>query len=121
MNILYRNKKIIQDHARGKKFVSQCREYGISTVTMSHMYYNFRPLIDRPWYDAVAGIELKDQVAVKLANALAKYEVTHNVELTPEYIADHMDMANFRRMRGVGTAIESALMCVQLHIRKGRA
>lgn len=121
MNVLTRNKQVILEHdEKGTTLVELGRRYGVSPTAIGLMYYRFLPLINKPWYDTIAGIDLDDQRGVKLVNALAKYEVTYGVELTPELIADGMDMTNFRCMRGVGDSIEAALKCAQMCIRAKR-
>lgn len=107
MSVLKRNKELVRERRAGKSLVELGRKYGVHPTNLSAAFYAFEKIIDRPFYDAVADLDLSDQVGTKLVNALHKYERLHNVDLTPEYIAA-MEREEFITQRGVGVSVARA-------------
>lgn len=116
MNTLQRNKEIVHRRNAGEKIVDLAKEYGISVRTVSVTYYDFEHLVDRPFYDIVAGMGFSDQIAVKLANALYRYEGRTGVTADADHIKvmDRMDMV---KQRSVGRAVMDAFDKLQEAVR----
>lgn len=112
MNILNRNKDIILRHESGEKLVDIAKDYGINQSSISNYYYSFLVLVDKPYYDLVAALDVNGQVAVKLLNALARYERDICCELDAEFIR-HMKRDEFANCRGVGVAIMNGFDMLQ--------
>ena len=104
MNILKRNKEIVLRRENGEKLVDIAKEFDICQWSISNYYYSFLELVNKPFYDMVAALDLNDQVAVKLVNALARYERDIGCELDAEFIR-HIKRNEFAQCRGVGVAI----------------
>ena len=118
MNILKRNKEIIKRHDAGETFLAMSKEYGIDAGSMSVTYYAFKNIVDRPCYDIVAGMDIGDQVAVKLVNVLCRYEGMMQVDLDADYLRT-MDRQELIKQRGVGKAIMDAFDKMQEVLRNG--
>lgn len=107
MNILQRNKEIVMARRAGTKIADLAKKYGVSATNLSKAYYDFEFLIDRPYYDVVAGMGFSDITGTKLVNLLRKYERLHGIDLTLEEIRD-MEREKFIVMRGVGVSVARA-------------
>lgn len=117
MNILKRNKEIVQRHDAGEKMVALAEEYGLSVRTISVTYYDFENIINRPFYDIVAGMNFSDQIATKLVNALCWYEAAKGIDLDADYLKI-MDRQELAKQRGVGRAVMDAFDKLQEAVRK---
>lgn len=117
-NTLKRNKEIIHRHNNGETFVKLAEEYGIAAGNMSLIYYGYEYLVDRPCYDLVAAMDLSDQIASKLVNALCRYEGVKGVDVDAEYIKT-MDRKDLLIQRGVGNAVMDAFDQLQEAVRNG--
>lgn len=116
MNKLQRNKEIILARRAGTKIVDLAKKYGVSATNLSKAYYDFEFLVDRPFYDVVAGMGFSDQAGTKLVNLLHKYEITHHVDLTPEMIRD-IPRWEFHSLRGAGVSTMVAFDKLQEALR----
>jgi hypothetical protein len=116
MNILQRNKEIVMARNAGAKIVDLSRKYGVSATNLSQMYYDFEKIVDLPYYDTVAAVDLSKQVAPKLIHSLHFYELIYGKILTPEGIKD-IDREKFAALRGVGASVMRALDKLQEALR----
>lgn len=121
MNVLKRSKLVAKGLADGTTLREMSEMYGISKTALSARASDYLRLINKPWYDAVAAMDLPDSVGGKFAYALAEYERIYNVELTPDFIADKMSVTKFADQPGVGKALTKALAQLKEHILKERA
>lgn len=112
MNILKRNKELVARRNTGERLASIAKDYGVCQATVSLYYYRFYQIVNKPYYDMVAALDLNDQVAVKLVNALARYERDIGCELDAEFIR-HMKRDEFADCRGVGVAIMNGFDMLQ--------
>jgi hypothetical protein len=112
VNILKRNKEIILRHENGEKLIDIAKDYGIHQCSISNYYYSFLELVNEPFYDLVAALDVNDQVAVKLVNALARYERDICCDLDAKFIR-HMKRDEFADCRGVGVAIMNGFDMLQ--------
>jgi hypothetical protein len=120
MNVLKRSKLVAQGLAEGKTLPEMSKMYGKSKTALSARASDYLRLINKPWYDAVAAMDLPDLVGGKFVYALEKYEAYHGVDLTLDYIADSMDNYTFASQKGVGVALSAALSELQRRIRLER-
>lgn len=121
MNVLKRNLEVIKGLADGKSLRELARFFNMTPSSLGQRYTEYIHLVDRPFYTVVSEMDFADSIGGKFIHALAEYERIHNVELTPDYIADRMSVTKFADQRGVGKALTKALAQLKEHILKERA
>lgn len=121
MNVLTRNKEVARGLSEGKSYGELARIYRVDATAIRQRYEETVDIIDRPFYDVVASMDFPDSLGGKLVHALYAYELTNDVELTPDFIAVRMSNLRFSRQRGVGKVLTKALAQLQEHILKERA
>lgn len=99
-------------HNAGETLTSIANDYSVCPSSASLCYYSFYHIVDKPYYDMVAALDLNDQVAVKLLYALAKYEKDVCCDLDTEFIL-HIKRSEFANCRGVGVAIMNGFDMLQ--------
>lgn len=116
MNILERNKEMIIARKAGESSIVLCKRYGVDHGSFSKAFYEYEYLIDKPYYDVVAGMNFSDQVGIKLVNLLHKYECMNNVDLTLETVKD-IPRHQFHVLRGAGVSTMKAFDRLQEALR----
>ena len=116
MNILKRNKEIVKRYKSGETYKSIADDFGIAKDQASQYYYDYMYIVDRPFYDIVADMDLPGPIGPKLVHALARYESLYQVTVDREYLKA-MDRNDFASQRAVGKVIMDAFGKMQEVLR----